>query len=180
MHATAVSTAWRHQAYTRLVHGGMPHAETPCGLEPASGSSPALTAISQAPAQTRRCAVAVHAAARSSAWGDVQYAAAPKQHVVLDAQQVAEKHHLYASLGPCSTSALHPLHQLLRAARVEICQKLPGRSRGTCASVRDRSHPHAGHHISATACAGRDEAGAHRLRAVSLRLGSLVLRQPAS
>ena len=31
------------------------------------------------------------------------------------------------------------------AARVEICQKLPRRSRETCASVRNRSHPHAGH-----------------------------------
>ena len=141
MHATAVSTAWRHQDCT----SGMPHAETPCGLEPASGPSPALTALSQAPAQTRRCAVAVRAAARCSAWGYLQYAAAPKQHVVLDAQQVAEKRHICTrawglaryrpSIGSVSSCA----------ARVEICQKLPGRSRETCASVRNRSHPHAGH-----------------------------------
>ena len=80
----------------------------------------------------------------------------------------------------CSTSALHRLRRLLRGSGRDMPEAIPGRSRETCASVRDRSHHHAGHHISAAACAGRGEAGAHRLRTVSLRLGSLVLRQPVS
>ena len=48
LHATAVSTACTTGA------SGMPHAETPRSLEPASGLSPALTALSQPPAQTTR------------------------------------------------------------------------------------------------------------------------------
>ena len=123
------------------------------------------------------------AATRCSARGDVQYAAAPRQHVALDAQVSKQSHLWYAracGLSLCSTSALHRLRRLLRGAGRDMTEAIPGRSRETCASVRDRSHPHAGHHISAAACAGRGEAGAHRLRAVSLRLGSLVLRQPVS
>ena len=157
LHATAVSTACTTGA------SGMPHAETPRSLEPASGLSPALTALSQAPAQTRRCAVAVRAATRRSAWGDVQYAAAPKQHVVLDAQQVAEKRHLHASLGglldigpPSAPSAPargagRDMSEATRAIARNVCK----RAQSVAPSCRSL--------ISAAACAGRGEARwAHR------------------
>ena len=136
----------------------MPRHLAALSLHPASAQrsqryhNPQLKRLVQMRRRRTRCA------ARSSAWGDVQYAAAPEQHVALDAQQVAEREapsapiDLHASLGPCSTSALH---RLLRGAGRDMSEATRAIARNVCKRARSVAPSCRSPHLSHRMCRAR-------------------------